>query len=67
MVSPLRTEPSFTALNVGFESPQNSKFCAGHRQRHHPKTIKAVRPTFTKREAHRLCDAQNTEQKRPKD
>ena len=27
---PLRTEPSFTALNVGLESPRSSTFCAAH-------------------------------------
>ena len=27
---PLRTEASFTALNVGLESPHSSTFCAGH-------------------------------------
>ena len=52
----------FTALNVGLESPPRFTFCAGDRQRHHRTTVTAVRPTVTGREAHRLCDAQITEQ-----
>ena len=43
---PLRTEASFTALNVGLESPHSSTFCAGHNTKASPNNChsKDVRP-----------------------
>ena len=66
---PLRTEPSFTALNVGPESPHSFTLCAGHNTRASPNNChsKNLRPTDSATQETQNRKEQKTENKGPKD
>ena len=68
-MSPPRTEPSFTAINAGLESPHSSTFCAWHKTKasHNNCHGKDVRPTdcATLKIQNRKC--QKTKEKGAKD